>query len=469
MGELPAGSLTGVIVLAQRGLCPFATKAAQARAAGAIGIVLSDNRQGEANGIPLDLGLPGGMISNLDGAHLVAAMTASGGRTTIHIGHDPLELETGRSGVITSFSSAGPTAFGHALKPDLSAPGGQILSSTLPNTNPSRFAVFDGTSMATPHVAGAAALLLQVHPTWTPANVKSALVSTAGPAWADTARTQEAPVTLEGGGLVALPGAVDPRLFMDPVSLSFPDLNVLHAGASNALLVRVTDAGNGAGTWTVSLVSQAATPGATLDFPGTVTVAPGGEADVSVVAKAPAGAAQGENYGFVVLRQGNVTRRIPYFFLVDKPALAGAKVIKLKRGRAAPRSPGRTSSTQYRYPVAPFGNAPDEPPMNEDGAEKVYVTSVNKPAANAGVSVVVGVGLDADRSVLSRCARREHRAGLRRNARRRQRADVRLPAADRRRRARRSRASRRSTSRSTRDATASTASGSPASTSCARG
>ena len=109
--------------------------------------------------------------------------------------------------MITSFSSAGPTAFGHDLKPDVSAPGGQILSSTLPNTDASRFAVFDGTSMATPHVAGAAALLLELHPSWTPAQVKSALVSTAGAAWGDTARTQEAPVTLEGGGLVSLPRA----------------------------------------------------------------------------------------------------------------------------------------------------------------------------------------------------------------------------------------------------------------------
>ena len=109
--------------------------------------------------------------------------------------------------MITSFSSAGPTAFGHDLKPDISAPGGQILSSTLPRIDRSRFAVFDGTSMATPHVAGAAALLLQLHRSWTPSQVKSALVSTAAPAWGDTARTQEAPVTLEGGGLVALPDA----------------------------------------------------------------------------------------------------------------------------------------------------------------------------------------------------------------------------------------------------------------------
>jgi minor extracellular serine protease Vpr len=125
-GTLPANSLDGKIVLAIRGLCPFVTKADQARAAGAIGLILSDNRQGDANQIPIQLILPGGMISNIDGDHLRAAMTATGGQTTIRVGRDPLELETGRSGVITSFSSAGPTSFGHVLKPDVSAPGAQI-------------------------------------------------------------------------------------------------------------------------------------------------------------------------------------------------------------------------------------------------------------------------------------------------------------------------------------------------------
>ena len=132
-GLLPARSLAGAIALVQRGLCPFETKAAQAKSAGAVGIVYSDNRPGEANGIPTKLPLPGGMIANLDGDQLRAYLAAHGGRTTVRIGHDPLELETGRSGVITSFSSRGPTAFGHDLKPDLSAPGGQILSSTRAN------------------------------------------------------------------------------------------------------------------------------------------------------------------------------------------------------------------------------------------------------------------------------------------------------------------------------------------------
>jgi len=78
-GQLPAGSFKGAIALVERGLCPFTTKAEQAKAAGAIGLIVSDNRAGEANGIPAKLELPGGMIADLDGDHLRAFLATSGG------------------------------------------------------------------------------------------------------------------------------------------------------------------------------------------------------------------------------------------------------------------------------------------------------------------------------------------------------------------------------------------------------
>jgi subtilisin family serine protease len=397
VGTLPPGSLNGAIALVDRGLCPLQEKAQQAKAAGAAGIVFADNREGEANVLPINPVVPGGSIANLDAARLRDYLAAHGGRTQIRVGRDDLELETGRSGVITSFSSAGPTAFGHDLSPDVSAPGGQILSSTLPRVDASRFAVFDGTSMAAPHVTGAVALLLQLHRGWTVGQIKSALVSTAGPAYADTARTREAPVTLEGGGLVALPGAADPEIFTSPSSLSFEDLNVLRNDAARGLLVRISDAGTGGGTWTVRLAAQSATPDTSIDLPGIVTVPPGGEAVLPVVAHAAAGSPAGEDYGFVVLQKGTVTRRVPYLFLVDHPALASATAIPLRRTQSGTTSGDENAVTAYRYPVAPFGNQPDQPPMREDGAEKLYVTSLDRPAVNIGVSILdraTGVRVD---------------------------------------------------------------------------
>ena len=254
---LPAGSLNGSIALVSRGICTFALKSARVKAAGGVGIVVVDNRPGEANPIPVQLDVRGGMIADLDGQQLRAFLAGRGGRTTARIGGGPRDLATGRGGVVTSFSSAGLTAFGHLLKPDVGAPGGQILSATLPSAG-GPFAVFDGTSMAAPHVAGAAALLLQRHPNWSPQQVKSALVSTAAPAWADTARTVEAPVLTSGSGEVDLPAANDPKLFTDPVSLSYSDLNVNRGAVSKSLLLGLSDAGDGAGTWTIEVKAQGA-------------------------------------------------------------------------------------------------------------------------------------------------------------------------------------------------------------------
>src|SRR3954452_6388228 len=299
---LPGGSLNGTIALVFRGFCTFDSKARRARAAGAVGILVADNRPGEATIIPQELVLPGGMVSDLDGARLRDYLDSVGGRSAVRIGRAPQELPTNRSGVMMYFSSAGPSDFTHQIKPDLAAPGGQILSSTLPEFAGSPFAVFDGTSMAAPHVSGAAALLLQLHPGWTAQQVKSALVSTAGPAWANTARTIEAPVQLEGGGLINVARANDPKFFTSPVSLAFDDLDVTNGPKQQSMLVTLQDAAGGGGDWTVEVHPQVATNGSSVSAPGTVTLPPFGLAFVPVSVAADANAANGDDSGFIVLR-----------------------------------------------------------------------------------------------------------------------------------------------------------------------
>jgi subtilisin family serine protease len=391
--SLPAGSLQGMVALVSRGGCTFASKVERVRRAGATGIVLVDNRFGEANFIPLQLAIPGGMISDLDGANLRAYLAAHGGRATFRATSpsDPHEIQAGRSGIITSFSSAGPTNFDHRLKPDVAAPGENILSSSVKQSAGDNFIVLGGTSMAAPHVAGAAALLMQQHPSWTPELVKSALMTTAAPAWGDTARTKEASVLLEGGGLIDVAAANSPKLFATPSSLSFGYLTTDAGPVRKALLLSLTDAGGGGGAWTVSIQPQSASAGATI-APATtsITLPPGGSVDLPVVATASHTAPSGDDYGFVVLTRGADRVRIPYYFSVQYPQIGRAPRNTIRAFQLGDTSKGTSYVSEYRFPTEPFGPPPTYfgKPFNEDGAEHVYTVRVSEHVANAGVAIV---------------------------------------------------------------------------------
>src|SRR5205814_1666571 len=125
--------------------------------------------------------------------------------------------------------SAGPTPVSLEMKPDVTAPGVNVISS-LPQ---STWAAWSGTSMASPHVAGAAAVLMQRHPTWTVEQIKSALESTGDPVHAPGS-SNEVQATREGGGRIDLARADDPLVFTDPTGLSF---GLVKAG-SDAVHVR---------------------------------------------------------------------------------------------------------------------------------------------------------------------------------------------------------------------------------------
>jgi minor extracellular serine protease Vpr len=389
---LPRGSLAGSIALISRGRCTFFSKTVRALEAGASGLVVIDNREGQPNPIPLQLPIPSGMITNVDGGALRAFMAPRGGRATVRIGPSLAELVSGRGGVITSFSAGGPTAFGHALKPDVAAPGGEILSSSLANfTGGSPFVAIDGTSMSSPHVAGAVALLRHRHPNWTVRQLKSALMSTAGAAWANTARTQEASALLQGAGFVNVPAADDPQIFTEPASLSFGDVQIGASSVSKQLLLTLSDAGGGAGTWTVELRPQTATGGVAVSVPPLVAIPPGGNASIPVTVVANPGAAPGDNVGYLVLRRGAVARRVPYAAFALRPALASARVRPLRRVQSGSTRRGASAANAYRFPTSPFGHSPDYgvgPPMVEDGAERLFSIRLRKRVMNFGVSIV---------------------------------------------------------------------------------
>jgi hypothetical protein len=245
--------------------------------------------------------------------------------------------------------------------------------------------------MAAPHAAGAAALLLQRHDAWTPQQVKSALMSTAGAAWGNTARTKEAAVTLQGAGLVNIPRADDPQIFLSPASVSLGLISVVAGAASRSMMVHVTDAGNGAGNWAVTLQSQTASTGATISTPTLAALSPGGAVDLTVGVQAAADAVAGDNMGFIVLTKGNVTRRIPYYFEVSRPALANVPVVALKNGVSGNTAAGTNRVSEYRFPSWTFGPPADygstTPAVAEKGSEKLFTTTITGKPVNFGVYV----------------------------------------------------------------------------------
>lgn len=179
----PAGAFAAAIALVSRGSCNFTVKVANARAAGAIAVVISDNRvegpftpdlTSDPQPIPVWSVLQG------DGTQLQTFLAAHAGAGTAAIGYPPARLPA-QPDVLAGFSLIGPADF-DVVKPDVQAPGVAILAAYANDGSaggPDLVGLMDGTSMATPHTTGSGALLLGLHPEWTPAEIKSALMMTA--------------------------------------------------------------------------------------------------------------------------------------------------------------------------------------------------------------------------------------------------------------------------------------------------
>jgi subtilisin family serine protease len=275
----------------------------------------------------------------------------------------------GAANVVASFSSSGPTPLSLRLKPEVAAPGVSILSSV-----PGGWSVLSGTSMAAPHVAGAAALLQQRHPQWTPSQVKSALVATADPAFAGG--QTPSPPTRTGAGVVDLASADNPLVFTAPSALSF---GLLRPGVGSSGSVQLADAGGGAGTWNAAVELRAGGGTATVAVPAAVQVP--GTMGVTVSA-----VADGEATGLIVLSKGSDRRAVPFWVRVAAPALSAAHTTRLARpGSYRGNTRGRPSLVStYRYPEVPTGS---EVSSSLAGPEQVFRVTLSRAIANFGVVV----------------------------------------------------------------------------------
>ena len=293
---LPPGSLAGKVALIRRGTCGFYVKVTNAQNAGAVGVIIYNNTSGgiapNVTGTPA-VTIPVVGITAADGAVLDARIAA--GPTTM-TWSDFVSFPNATGGFISSFSSWG-VAPDLSTKPDIGAPGGLIRSSV--PIEQGTYAIFSGTSMSSPHVAGAVALLLEAHPT-TPANaVRDILQNSADAHNLSAAVPLLNAVHRQGAGMLDIPGAVLANTRIVPGKLSLgeteggsvtgsltinnnSDHDISYAlGHSPALAT-------GPNTFTVSLFNAPST----VSFSANPVVVPaGGSASVDVTVTPNAGLA----------------------------------------------------------------------------------------------------------------------------------------------------------------------------------
>jgi len=254
----PAGTFTGSIALISRGTCNFSVKINYAVAAGAIGVIIYTN----AGGPPSVMGsleattVPSVMVSLADGVAMRDYIIANPTTTTALIDSDmSIFRNPAWEDILASFSSVGPNGDPNVLKPDMTAPGVNILSAYSPamtsGTDP-MYTFLGGTSMAAPHITGAAALMMQMYPDLSPAEIKTLLTSTADPTVLKPDGITQANAFNMGTGRVDLETAMMGGLVFSKPSFANGTC-VLNCGWTNTL----KNIGDVETTWTVTVTGDA--------------------------------------------------------------------------------------------------------------------------------------------------------------------------------------------------------------------
>jgi subtilisin family serine protease len=243
---LDPAKVAGKILVCDRGANVLVNKSANAKTAGAAGVIITNVTGGADTIINQSHALSTVHLKAVDGYALKAYMAANPGTASASLGNlrgvvDP----TVQAPIMAGSSSRGPNvANANIMKPDLAAPGTDILAGVTADLTrdqrnavaggaaaPTNWAFYSGTSMASPHVAGLAALLKQKYPSWTPAAIKSALMTSASMtkpdglngamAWDTTARNTGTLPWGQGSGQVTPNGAANPGLVYDATEIDY--------------------------------------------------------------------------------------------------------------------------------------------------------------------------------------------------------------------------------------------------------
>lgn len=293
------------IVLIERGGLPFLEKIQNAMKKGAKGVVIYNNSNGSfLGGVPEKIGIPAVTVSKAEGEYMKEYFDRNNNASIKTIYHQKKDL-------LASFSSRGPVTVSWEIKPDLVAPG-VAIDSTVPNG----YLALQGTSMAAPHVAGAAALIKQAHPDWTPAQIKSALMTTSKRLLNEQGqyyRTYE-----QGAGRMRVYEAVKADTFFYPSSVTFGFYDRRNSEDEHIKHLIVQNTSN----WTkyYSFITPKDEVGLTWKLPLAFSLKPNEKKKVKIgLAVNPARLNKGIYDGAIKIREGTKELHIPYLYMKDEP------------------------------------------------------------------------------------------------------------------------------------------------------
>jgi Subtilase family/Fibronectin type-III domain/Peptidase inhibitor I9/PA domain len=399
VGALDPAKAAGKIVVCDRGTNARTDKSFAVQEAGGIGMVLVNP---SLNSVNADL-------HHVPSVHLDHV---AGAAVKTYVGANPGASATIAKGVVVTdnpapttavFSSRGPSRAGGGdiLKPDFMLPGEDILASVAPPGNKGRlFDMYSGTSMSSPHVAGAAALLTQAHPDWSPAAMRSAMATTADPAVAvgtatpfDNGSGHVRPNLMVNPGLVYDAGFADYLSFLkgqrlitnnvpaiDASDLNQPSIAIGDLAGVQTVTRRVRNVGGASATYSASVVAPAGFT-ASVD-PTSFTIAAGATQQFTVTFTRTDAPLNAYRFGSLTWSDGSHNVRSP---LVVRPVALSAPA-ELS-GTGASGSTTYTIKTGYEGPLAyakrgliastPFsGTVPDDPTDDFD---------TGNPAGNQGI------------------------------------------------------------------------------------
>lgn len=367
INPFPPGTFDGEIVVCDRGTYGRVEKAQNVMEGGAAGFVLANDEPSGDSAVADPYPIPGVNISYDDGV-VLKAWLAAGDNHTASIGGTVASEDPANGDVMASFSSRGPNpAGGDVLKPDVTAPGVDILAAfhtpLTSSSGPTEYGVISGTSMSSPHAAGSAVLVRALHPDWSPAEVQSALMTTAftaapgdgrevhevrkegGTAAADPFDMGAGRVNLHAAGRAGLVldetaddyAAADPAANGDPSTINTASLAQDACEGTCSWHRTVTAVTAGTVTWTVT------TSGGDMSLdvqPATLSLAPGETITLTVTADVTSAPADSWQFGTVTLTPDDAS--VPPAHL---PVAAFATAAATSFGAPVLDDPGETSAT----------------------------------------------------------------------------------------------------------------------------